>query len=103
MNDSRTNGSICAETVPNIRTLAELISFLHGYRIKKSGDEVAISLASIIHDGAKTLPEAIDADHAFRISASMLKAAKQLAERDPAMAWLPDWKPRVAAGSSNGS
>lgn len=85
--------------VPNeLRTLAELRSFLHGYRIKASGKLPRSARASIIIEAIDTLTGAHPptADQAYVIALNMTRAARELAELDPSISWLPDWKPRVA-------
>lgn len=96
MNDSGTSNDIGAKTVPDIRTLAELRSFLHGYRIKASGKLPRSARASIIIEAIDTLANDPLPDTAALLQLHMQRAARELAELDPSMAWLPDWKPRVA-------
>ena len=80
------------------RTLADLASFLHGYVIKAGGEgNEPRRLRAVNLEGlAETLPKAADADHAYAIVQLMHRQAAELAELDPDLAWLPDWRPRVA-------
>jgi hypothetical protein len=66
------------------RTLFGLRSFLHGYRIK-AGDDVARTVRASIIIGC------IDNGHVGEWSR---RAARELAELDPSLSWLPAWKPR---------
>lgn len=71
------------------RSLSDLRSFLHGYRIKarSNGKAGRVQRASIIIN-------LIDCRHLA--SPYLHRAARELAELDPSLSWLPGWKPRVA-------
>ena len=84
------------ETLP--RTLGELRSFMHGYCIRSSGNEARTSIASIIVRCIDMLNETTDPAHAKAVTRNMRVAAGDMAANDPAMAWLPSWRPRIAAG-----
>jgi hypothetical protein len=86
------------------RTLADLRSILHGYRIKAGKETPQSIMASTIIEGIDNLLSGVPADQAYHITLNMQRAARELAEIDPSLAWLPDWKPRVAVkGGANGS
>lgn len=91
VNDSETSSS--ADTrLTQPRSLSDLRSWLHGYRIKAAGDLARTSRASII---IGTLDIGL-------ISVATDRAARELAELDPSLAWLPTWKPRVSVPVAKG-
>ncbi|MGF6309485.1 hypothetical protein ABIB82_003917 [Bradyrhizobium sp. i1.8.4] len=68
------------------RTLGELRSCMHGYRIRATGNDARISIASIIASCLDTLNETTDPAHARAITRNMRIAARDMAAKDPAMA-----------------
>src|SRR5690349_13040900 len=89
-------------THENIRTLADLASFLHGYVIKAGGKGNeprrfrAVNLEGLI----KTLEDSDGPEHAMAVVQLMRRQSTELAAIDPSLSWLPDWKPRVAVQAS---
>ena len=102
-NDSATSSS--ADTpVTQPRSVSDLQSFLHSYSIKhpdEDGKPFTTRCQTIVN-GYKVLKEAQTLDQAEAVADSMQKAARQLAELDPALSWLPTWKPRVAVEAKGG-
>lgn len=82
----------------DIRTIPDLQSFLHSYSIKHPGEDGKpfTTRCQTIVNGWKVLETAADADQIAEVKRNMAKAAKQLADLDDALHWLPAWKPRVA-------
>jgi hypothetical protein len=67
------------------RTLTDLRRFLHSYRIRNAGHQTRTTRASIIYgalDDGTTSP-------------LTQRAARELADLDPSLSWLPSWKPRA--------
>jgi len=101
-NDSATSSS--ADTpATQPRSVSDLQSFLHSYSIKHPGEDGKpfTTRCQTIVSGWNVLKEATDKAQIMTVKANMQKAAKQLADLDDALHWLPTWKPRVAvAGRS---
>jgi hypothetical protein len=91
-------------TTDTIRTIPDLQSFLHSYSIKHPGEDGKpfTTRCQTIVNGWKVLETAADADQIAEVKRNMAKAARQLADLDPAMEWLPTWKPRVAVEAKGG-
>ncbi|MBR0875012.1 hypothetical protein JQ633_31960 [Bradyrhizobium tropiciagri] len=101
--DSELDGTQIDTGLAQPRSLSDLASFLHGYVIKAQGDDDETrgrrGRAANLEGLAKTLPDAANADHAYAIVVLMRQQAAELAERDPTLSWLPEWKPRVAVSA----
>lgn len=96
VNDTGTRSTIDTP-VTQPRSLSDLRSFLHGYRIKAPDDKPRLARASIIIAGADTLlNDRPGIAQAYSVTLDMQRAARELARLDPSLSWLPDWKPRVA-------
>ena len=89
VNDSATSAQM-RTPLTQPRSLSDLRAFLHGYRIRSAGNLARSTRASIIIGG-------LDEGH---MTPMMRRAASELAERDPSLSWLPDWKPRVAVSAA---
>jgi hypothetical protein len=97
VNDSATSSPInTGSTQP--RSLSDLRSWLHGYRIKTEGDAQR-TRASIIIGLIDSVINGADLGHR---APAMDRAARELAELDPSLSWLPGWKPRVAVPLTKG-
>lgn len=96
MNVSGTNRRIDT-SLTQLRSLSDLRSFLHSYRIRAPDDKPRSARASTIIAGIDAiLNESPTADRSYLIMLDMHRAARELAGLDPSLSWLPDWKPRVA-------
>ena len=86
VNDSATSAQM-RTPLTQVRSLSDLRSFLHSYRIRNGGNLARTARASIIIS-------AIDDNNPTTLAR---RAARELAARDPeTFHWLPTWKPRVA-------
>lgn len=91
-----------------IRTIPDLQSFLHSYSIryalKHPGEEtgqVRTPCQTII-DGLNTVRTVRDPMQIADVTKAVRRCANGLAELDPALSWLPTWKPRVAVEAKGG-
>lgn len=71
------------------RSLSDLRSWLHSYRIRHPGRD-GLPFSNRASDIIRTI------DDRRPMTPEIRRAARELAELDPALAWLPAWKPRVA-------
>jgi len=78
------------------RSLSDLRSFLHGYRIKNTS---AINEPNVRASRASVIIRHIDEG---KTSPHMHRAAHELAALDPSLSWLPAWKPRVSVRFAKG-
>lgn len=67
------------------RTIPDLRRFLHSYRIRMTGNQARTARASIVYGGIE----------AGKATPMTQRAARELAEMDSELSWLPGWKPRA--------
>jgi len=102
-NDSATSSS--ADTpATQPRSVSDLQSFLHSYSIKHPGEDGKpfTTRCQTIVGGLNVLSVATDRAQIVAMKRNMELAARWLAANDPALEWLPTWKPRVAVEAKGG-